>query len=434
AVNTVRGTGEVYFDSVTALIFLLLFGRYLLRRQQRAAGDAAELAASLYPSSARLLEDGQAREVPLEALVPGALVEVRAGELVPADGVIVAGQSTVDASLLSGEPVPVAVAAGDRVHAGTLNVASRLELRVERTGEDTRVGRLMTLVEAHARRRAPIVQLADRISGRFVAAVLVLAAATFLLWVRVDPARALDHAVALLIVTCPCALGLATPLAMSAAIGRAARGGFLVKGGDVLEKLTRPGRMWLDKTGTLTEGRARLVRWCGDASARPLVAAAEAHSSHPLARALLEALSGEPRSSAMVEIIETHGGGIEARVGERSVIVGSIAFVESRAKAAVSGLATEVDALIGEGLTPVLVAVDGRVVAAAGFGDPVRGDAGAALARVRGLGWRLGILSGDHARVVAGQDAEAPAEPADARQGRPRVPAHGVAESRGGND
>jgi Cu2+-exporting ATPase len=235
--------------------------------------------------------------------------------------------------------------------------------------------------------------------------------------VRADPARALDHAVALLIVTCPCALGLATPLAMSAAIGRAARGGFLVKGGDVLEKLTRPGRMWLDKTGTLTEGRTRLVRWCGDASARRLVAAAEAHSSHALARAFLEAMGGEPRSSATVEIIETHGGGIEARVGERSLIVGSPAFVESRAKDAGLGLATEVDALIGDGLTPVLVAVDGGVVAAAGFGDPVRGDAGAALARVRGLGWRLGILSGDHARVVAAVGAGLGFEPDMCRGG-----------------
>jgi Cu2+-exporting ATPase len=323
----------------------------------------------------------------------------------------------VDASLLSGEPVPVAVVAGDRVHAGALNVASRLEVRVDSTGEDTRVGRLMKLVEDHARRRAPIVQLADRISGRFVAAVLGLAAATFLLWVRVDPARALDHAVALLIVTCPCALGLATPLAMSAAIGRAARAGFLIKGGDVLEKLTRPGRMWLDKTGTLTEGRARLVRWCGDAAARPLVAAAEAHSSHPLARAFLEALAGEPRSSATVEIIETHGGGIEARVGEQSVIVGSPAFVESRAKEGVPGLATEVEALIGDGLTPVLVAIDGRLVAAAGFGDPVRADARAALARVRGLGWRLGILSGDHVRVVAAVGAGLGLEPEPCRGG-----------------
>ena len=402
-VNTVRGTGEVYFDSVTALIFLLLSGRYLQRRQQRAAGDAAELAASLYPSSARLLEDRRVREVPLETLAPGALVEVRAGELVPADGVIVAGGSTVDLSLLSGESALQEVRVGERVHAGTLNVASRLEVRVERTGEETRVGRLMALVDEHARRRAPIAQLADRISGRFVAVVLTLAAVTFALWARIDPSRALDHAAALLIVTCPCALGLATPLAVSAAIGQAARAGFLVKGGDVLEKLTRPGRMWLDKTGTLTEGRATLLRWIGDEGARPLVAAAEAHSAHPLARAFRRAL-GEAPAGARVEIAETHGGGVEATVDGRRLVVGSPEFVIGRvgesSPAPVIGPAGAVDALAAEGLTPVLVAVDGRVVAAAGFGDPLRADAGAALARVRALGWRPGILSGDDARIA----------------------------------
>src|SRR5262249_28905342 len=198
-------------------------------------------------------------------------------------------------SLLSGEPAPVAVEPGDAVHAGTVNRSARLEVRVDKTGEDTRVGRLMKLVEEHARRRAPIAMLADRISGRFVAAVLALAALTLMLWWRVDPVRAIDHAVALLIVTCPCALGLATPLALSAAIGRAARAGFLVKGCDVIEKLTRPGRMWLDKTGTLTEGRASLVHWVGDESAKSLVAAAEAHSSHPLGRAFVAALGATRR-------------------------------------------------------------------------------------------------------------------------------------------
>jgi Cu2+-exporting ATPase len=438
AINTVRGAGEVYFDSVTALIFLLLVGRYLQRRQQRAAGEAAELAASLHPSSARLIERGRAREVPLEALVPGAVVEVRAGDLVPADGVVIAGRSGLDVSLLSGEPAPVAVAPGDPVHAGTVNVSSRIEVRVEQTGEDTRVGRLMKLVEEHARRRAPIAMLADRISGHFVGAVLTLAAATVALWWRADPVLAIDHAVALLIVTCPCALGLATPLALSSAIGQAARAGFLIKGADVVEKLTRPGRMWLDKTGTLTEGRAALVRWTGDESAKGLVAAAEAHSSHPLARAFLAAL-GEPARGARVEILETHGGGIEARVGDRSVVVGAPAFVGSRVAAgrgeirrgslapgaggpgaggagggrALAGdgppgtgragesRARAVEALTAQGLTPVLVAIDGQVVAAAGFGDPVRADAAAALDRVRALGWRLGILSGDHPRVVA---------------------------------
>ncbi len=398
-VNTVRGSGEVYFDSVTALIFLLLSGRYLQRRQQRAAGDAAELAASLYPTSARLLEEGRVLEVPLETLVPGALVEVRAGDLVPADGVIAAGRSTVDLSLLSGESAPQGVRAGDRVHAGTLNLASRLEVRVERTGLDTRVGRLMALVDEHARRRAPIAQLADRISGHFVAVVLTLAAITFALWARIDPSRALDHAAALLIVTCPCALGLATPLAVSAAIGQAARAGFLIKGGDVLEKLTRPGRMWLDKTGTLTEGRATLLRWHGDESVKPLVAAAEAHSSHPLARAVLRAL-GEPPAGTRVEIRETHGGGIEAVADGRRLVVGSPEFVIGRAGESSPALAAAVGALVGEGLTPVLVAVDGRAVAAAGFGDPLRADAGAALDRVRALGWRPGILSGDDPRIA----------------------------------
>ena len=400
-VNTVRGRGEVYFDSVTVLVFLLLSGRYLQRRQQRAAGDAAELAASLYPTAARLLEEGRVREVPLETLVPGALVEVRPGDLVPADGVIAAGRSTVDLSLLTGESAPQGVRAGDRVHAGTLNLASRLEVRVERTGLDTRVGRLMALVDEHARRRAPIAQLADRISGHFVAVVLALAAITFALWARIDPSRALDHAAALLIVTCPCALGLATPLAVSAAIGQAARAGFLVKGGDVLEKLTRPGRMWLDKTGTLTEGRATLVRWYGDEAVKPLVAAAEAHSSHPLARAFRRAL-GEPPAGARVEIAETHGGGVEALADGRRLVVGSPGFVIGRAGEPPPALAAAVGALAGEGLTPVLVAVDGRVVAAAGFGDPLRADAGAALDRVRGLGWRPGILSGDDARIARG--------------------------------
>ena len=445
AVNTARGTGEVYFDSVTALIFLLLSGRYLQRRQQRAAADAAELVASLSPTSARLVEDGEAREVPLETLVPGAVVEVRAGDVVPADGVVATGRSTVDLSLLSGESAPRPVAEGDTVHAGTLNMGSRLTVRVERTGEDTRVGRLMKLVEDHARRRAPIAQLADRISGYFVAAVLVLAAATFALWVRVDAGRALDNAAALLIVTCPCALGLATPLAVSAAIGRAARAGLLIKGGDVVEKLTRPGRMWLDKTGTLTENRAALVRWRGDPAVQRLVAAAEAHSAHPLARAFVRAL-GAPAAGTRVEIEETHGGGIEATVDGHRLVIGSPDFVLIRLAAApaakenVAGSfgagdparraaaaarpdgrpdqhVADVDALTAEGLTPVLVAVDGAGVASAGFGDRLRPDAAAALDRVRALGWRPGILSGDDARVAAAAGRRLGVAPADCRGG-----------------
>ncbi|MBI2529083.1 MAG: heavy metal translocating P-type ATPase metal-binding domain-containing protein [Candidatus Rokubacteria bacterium] len=398
--NTARGGGEVYFDSVTTLVFLLLVGRYLQQRQQRLAAESAELLASLAPSSARVIEGAATREVPLEALGAGALVEVRAGETVPADGVVERGRSRLDTSLLTGESRPSTVAPGDRVHAGTVNVSSRLEVRVECAGEETRVGRLMALVEEHARRRAPIVQLADRLSGRFVLAVLVLAAATFALWMRLDPARAVDHAVALLIVTCPCALGLATPLAVSAAIGQAARAGILVRGADVLEKLTRPGLLWLDKTGTLTAGRTALVEWWGEEAARPLVAAVEAHSSHPVARALSEAL-GDGKPGPGIDVKEMQGAGIEGWVGGRHVMVGAPEWVATRARDVPGEMRERLGAARGAGLSPVLVAVDSRVVAVAALGDPLRPDARLAVERVKARGWRVGVLSGDDAAVVA---------------------------------
>jgi P-type Cu2+ transporter len=416
AINTARGTGEVYFDSVAILIFLLLVGRYLQRRQHRAAADATALVAALAPGSARLLDGDRAREVPLEALLPGVLVEVRAGDVIPADGVIVAGRSTADVSLLSGESRPITVAPGDRIHAGTLNVASRLEVRVESTGEDTRVGRLMKLVEEHARRRAPVAVLADRLSRYFVAAVLLLAAVTLGIWLSLDPSRALDHAAALLIVTCPCALGLATPLALSAAIGQAARAGMLIKGADVLEKLTRPGRMWLDKTGTLTAGRVALMRFTGDESVKPLVAAAEAHSSHPLARAFVAAL-GVPAPAMGVEIVETLGGGIEACLDGHRVVVGSPEFAVDRVGPVPAVLGASVENFTAEGLTPVLIAVDGAMAGVAGFGDPLREDAASALGRVRALGWRIGVLSGDHADVVAAAGRRLGVEPRECRGG-----------------
>ena len=414
AVNTVRGAGDVYFDSVTALIFLLLAGRYVQRRQQRVAADSAELLASLAPSAARLIEE-EVREVPIEALLPGSRVEVRAGDTVPADGVISAGRSALDLSLLTGESRPTDAGPGDRVHAGTVNLSSRLEVVVERIGEDTRVGRLVKLVEEYGRRRAPIALLADRIAGHFVAAVLVLAALTFALWARVDVGRAVDHAVALLIVTCPCALALATPLALSAAIGQAARAGFLIKGADVLEKLTRPGRMWLDKTGTLTEGRAALLEWRGDPGVKMLAAAAEAHSSHPLARALVAAVT--PAPDVPVAIVETQGGGIEGTVAGRAVLLGSPAFVRARTGALPPEFERCARELPADGLTPVLVAVDGAVVGAAGFGDPLREDASAALARVRRRGWRVGILSGDDPVVVGSIGRRLGLGPEDCRGG-----------------
>ncbi|MFV2073228.1 MAG: heavy metal translocating P-type ATPase [Thermoanaerobaculales bacterium] len=399
AINTLRGAGEIYFDSVTALIFFLLVGRFVQRRQQRAAASSTELLFSLAPSIARLMTPGGIREVPLEALAAGMVVEVRAGDSIPADGVIIEGSSTLDRSVLTGESLPAAAAVGDPVHSGTVNLSRRLLVEVRTTGEDTRVGRLMRLVEEGAQRRAPVVLLADRISGWFVAVVLALASVTLAIWLYLDPEHAVEHAVALLIVSCPCALGLATPLAVSAAIGRAARKKILIKGGDALENLARPGRMILDKTGTLTEGRLAVIRWWGDETVRPLVAAVEEVSAHPIARALSEAFAGEGKAAA-ADAHEIIGAGVTGIVAGRRIMVASPGHTEFEHGVLPTEAAAAVSEFAGEGLSPVVVAVDGKVIAVAGIGDPLRPDTAAALDAIRNRGWQVEILSGDHPDVV----------------------------------
>ena len=412
--NTIRGGGEVYFDAATVLVFLLLSGRFIQIRRQRAAAEAAELLASLAPSVARVIEKGATREVPVETLLPGTRIEVRAGETLPADGTIAAGHTSLDLSLLTGESLPVEAGPGDAVHAGTVATSGRLEIDVASSGEETRVGRLMRLVEDHARRRAPVVLLADRIAGRFVAAVLVLAAATFALWWRISPQQAFDNAIALLIVTCPCALGLATPLALAAAVGRAAKAGFLVRGADAIEVLARGGTAILDKTGTLTEGILAVVAWEGPDEARAMAAAAEAQSAHPVARALA---AGATAALGPVEVIETRGGGVVGRVGRSEVVVGSPEFVARQVGPLPAALGARVASWSADGLTPVAIAVDGDVVAAAGLGDPVRADAKDAIAKLRALGWAPRILSGDHPSVVVAVAGELGIEWRDASGG-----------------
>ena len=394
-VNTITDAGPIYFDGVATLIFLLLVGRWLQQRAQRSAADAAELLHSLSPSTARLVEDhDRIREVPVEALIPGMVVDVRAGDTFPADGVVVAGRSHVDTSLLTGESRPQAVGMDDAVYASTLNQSAALRVRVEETGESSRVGRILREVEAGARRRAPVVLTADRLAGWFTGTVLVLAAITWLLWQRLDPSVALDHAIALLVVTCPCALALATPLAMTSAIGQAARRGILIKGGDAIEVLARPSRLILDKTGTLTEGRTRLQSWSGPEWVCPLVLSLERHSNHPLAAGFSMAWNGTTVPEAS-NVTQTLGGGLSGLVEGRQVAVGSPAWIEARA-ADPANLVMSVDPTE----TPVAVAIDGVVVGVAGFGDPVRPEAAETLAELQHQGWALEVISGDATGVV----------------------------------
>ncbi len=394
AANTVTDTGPVYFDGVVTLIFLLLVGRYLQQRAQRAAADSAELLHGLTPSTARLVVAEAIQEVPSESLVPGAVIEVRAGDSIPSDGRIVVGRSTVDRSLLTGESMPVPAEPGDLVYAGTLNTGATIRVQVTESGEATRLGRLLLELEASMGRRAPVVNTADRLAGWFVAAVLLLAGLTYVVWLRIDPAVALDNAIALLIVTCPCALALATPLTVTVAVGRAAKSGILIRGADALEVLARPATMLLDKTGTLTEGRLQLMTWRGDEALKPAILALEAHSNHPVARAFEAAWPAEPRPVATAAR-QTLGGGLTGSVDGVDFAVGAPAFVLAQALDP-DNLGQSVPAH----LTPVLVAAAGIVRGAAGFGDPIRPDTTAALASLRRLGWRIGILSGDAQGVV----------------------------------
>lgn len=401
AVNVVRGAGDVYFDSVTALVFLLLLGRWLQQRQQRAALDAAELLHSLTPSTAHLVDGDTVRDVPATSLTPGAVVEVRAGEDVPIDGTVISGHSSVDAKLLTGESRPEALQPDSPAYAGCTNLSAKLLVRVEKTGVDTRVGQLTRSMEEASGRRAPVVALANRIAGYFVTGVIGLAAVTFALWWSLDGSRALEHTIALLVVTCPCALGIATPLAVGAAMGRAARRGILVKGGAPLELLSKPALVVFDKTGTLTEGALDLVHWAGDEGAKPLVQAVEAESSHPIARALSRGLA-EATELEVSDRKETLGRGVEATVGGRHILVGSPAFVTQHCEEPPSAeLSRALSNATSKGLTPVLVAVDHRCAALAALGDPIREDAAQALADLQARGHRLVILSGDHPDVVS---------------------------------
>ncbi len=401
---TVTGRGEIYFDSLTALVFLLHGGRWLQVKAQRRAGDAAELLHALAPSSARRLRDGREEEVPTEDVEAGARIVVRAGDHVPIDGRVVQGASTVDTSLLTGESQPVTVAPGDEVPAGAINLSGPLELVTTTSGRDTRVARLAALVEDAAHRRAPVVLAADRRAPYVVTAVLVLATLTLIGWWMIDPSQAVERAVALLVVSCPCALALATPLAVAAAMGQAARRGILIKGGDTLERLTATGAVWFDKTGTLTAGQQSVRAVAGDAARAALATPLARATAHPMSRAIAEYF-GAPQTSCPDPVVAsdvTHvlGAGVRGRVGEAQVILGSRALMEERGVPILAWASTQAAAWAEEAWSTVFLAVDGQLTALLAIGDELRPDAAQAIAALEARGHRVGILSGDSPEVV----------------------------------
>jgi Cu2+-exporting ATPase len=462
-VNTLLDRGEIYFDSLTGLVFLLLVGRYIQRRLERRAADSVERLFSLTPAFAHVREGEEIHDISIDALEIDQHVEVHPGESFPADGVVIEGESSIDLSLLTGESRPVAATVDDAVFAGAVNLQRPLIARVTALGRDTRVGKLLSLMDECAQRKAPIVQLADRVAGYFTVAALALFAATFIAWRFIDPGHALDHAVSLLIVSCPCGLGLATPFAVSVALGRAARASILVKGGEVLEKLSNAGSVaplvYLDKTGTLTESGLRLLEWHGDAQSgrglAPAIAELEAQVSHPVARALATlddwnsvlthagaAASSLPAAhvattnsassidppSAGVSLVETARAGIVGVVNHKTLRVGSEQFVLSALTneggrspnasesntltQSISAAQVASQAFAQRCLTPVWIALNQSVVGVVGVGSAVRPDAAATVAALRNRGLDVAILSGDDAATVAAVGRELGLAPA----------------------
>jgi Cu2+-exporting ATPase len=429
AVNTWRDHGPVYFDGVALLIFLLLIGRYLQQRWQRAAMDASELLYSLTPRTCRVVDEpgGTVQDVPAAALLPGMLLDVRAGDTFAADGVVEHGESTTSLAWLTGEAAPVRIGPASEAFAGTLNLSSPVRVRVRATGEATRVGRVLRQAEESAQRRAPIVLIANRLAGAFVAVILLLAVVTYAVWFPRDPARALDHAIALLVVTCPCALAMATPLSVTVALGKAAGRGIFIRGGDALQILAERGQLFVDKTGTLTLGTLAVASWEGDVAVQPLVLALESGSAHPIATAFRAAWPGVT-PPAVTESEHVLGAGVRGMVDGKDVVVGSPTFVSRElgiappAAPAIAGgppSSRSRELGIGSGLavdagghTPVWIAVDGVLEGRAALGDVTRPQAAEVLAALDQRGWEPTLLSGDAPGAAArvGHEVSLPAE------------------------
>lgn len=382
---TFAGHGEVYYDSLCALVFLLLLGRRLQTSGQRAALGKAELLWSMTPGDAARWEGGGWVRVATTALRAGDRVRVVAGETLPVDGRVLRGKGALDQRLLTGESRPVAAGPGADVFAGTVNLGEPLELEATASGAATRLGTIVDLAAKADADRAPVVRLADRAAGWFVLSVLGLAVVGGIAWWRYDPTRVFDVVVSLLVVSCPCALGLATPIALSVARGRAATAGLLFASTAAVERLARVGRVALDKTGTLTLGRLEVTVDPLTPAHRRLVGALEACSSHPLATAL-----ATEDDATVSDVRETPGQGITGTVDGHHVEVGAPASlgVESFE--------------VPEGDTPVAVRVDGEVAGVLALGDRLRPDAGDAVGRLRAMGLELEILSGDHPSAALG--------------------------------
>ena len=392
-----EGLAEVYFDTAVIIIALILLGRWLEARAKGQTSEAIKKLMGLQAKTAQILRDGQEVDIPVEDVRVGDIVLVRPGEKIPVDGVVVEGRSSVDQSMITGESLPVAKAEGDEVIGATLNKVGAFKFRATKVGKDTALAQIIKLVEDAQGSKAPIQRLADQISGVFVPGVIAIALGTFTVWYLFGPEPAFTHAlvsfVAVLIIACPCALGLATPTAIMVGTGKGAENGVLIKGGESLETAHKLQVIILDKTGTLTEGEpvvtdilvnGRLT----EAELLHLAASAERGSEHPLGEAIVE--GAKERALSLAEPTDFRaiaGHGIRAVIEGKDVLLGNLKLMQDEG-VSLDGLREEAVRLSDEGKTAMYMALDGE---AAGI---------IAVAELRGLGLEVYMLTGDNLRTA----------------------------------
>ena len=408
-----EGTAHPFFEAAAVIITLVVLGQALEARARGTTSAALRALMDLRPRQARVIRDGEEVEVPVEEVEVGAILVVRPGERIPVDGEVTRGASAIDESMVTGESIPVEKGTGDSVTGGTINRSGSFRMQATRVGSDTVLAQIVALVREAQGSRPPIQRLVDRVSGVFVPVVVAIAVLTFILWLLVGPEPSLNYAmvvaVSILVIACPCALGLATPISVMIAVGKAAEHGILIRNGEALQKARSLDVILLDKTGTVTRGepritdvvplrdgaRDRLLQWA---------AAAESGSEHPLGQAVVAA-------ARAAELSFPTAGEFEAVAGKgvRAVVEGEVVLVGTPTLLAEAGvdsqpLRSHWDRLSREGKTPALVAVDGEAVGVLAWADTEREDSGAAVARLQKLGLRIIMVTGDNettARAVA---------------------------------
>ena len=409
--RSASGELGLYFEAASVIIVLVLLGQVLELKARSRTGSALKALLGLAPAMARrVVEDGGESEVPLAEVRVGDRLRVRPGEKIPVDGVVMEGRSSVDESMVSGEPMPVEKVAEAQVVGGTINGTGSFVMRAERVGQDTMLAQIVKMVGEAQRTRAPIQRVADRVAGYFVPAVLLCAVVAFVVWAGWGPqprfAHALVSAVAVLIIACPCALGLATPMAIMVGMGRGAGAGVLFRDAQALELLEKVNVLVVDKTGTLTEGKPKLteivtVDGGAETVLLQMAVSLENASEHPLAQAILAGAKERGVEPMAVDGFDAKTGlGVAGMVQGRKVLVGNLALMED-GRVASDALKTRVEAMQEEGKTVMYVAVDGRLAGVLAVSDPIKDSAAKAVAVLRRDGVKVVMVTGDHQATAA---------------------------------